>query len=160
MKAVPSSVAASLPPPSGNETQRAADARVADLLQWARAEEGRPWEWGVTDCVAVTRRGLTVFLGRDPTPNYPPYHSHREARAILEELGGYEDTLVRHGWRRLRLSWAMPGDVVVQPGGGIGPFTCVGLVLGGSYITGAYRESVMRFPIWEPVGAAYILRLE
>jgi hypothetical protein len=95
-------------------TTRVLDWRLR-LLTWAESVRGLPFEWGRTDCAALTRAALTMCFGRDVAPEVPMWRTAQQAAVVLARYGGVPGVLEGLGATRHTLMFARAGDVVCAP---------------------------------------------
>ena len=92
-----------------------------DPADFIRAEAGRPFRWGETDCAATVDRWIAMVTGRSPLAAFGRRHADAgEAAAWLAEPGGLPKA-VKHVLSAAGLEETAeprPGDVglVVQAG--------------------------------------------
>ena len=85
------------------------------LVRWAIEQRHLPFEWGVTDCGSLVRRGLELITGA-PVLNVPNYSDEAEAERVMKKLGPAAQFFESHGAKADRLNRAASGDVVIRPG--------------------------------------------
>lgn len=87
--------------------QRRPDWRAV-LHEWARTVQGKPYVWGETDCVSLTRNLLAQLFGEDLFPTIPQLHSFREAVKLFRRID-FNEVLQNVGARqlppRVAVSW-------------------------------------------------------
>lgn len=103
------------------------------LEKTIRKYRGKPFVWGETDCVAMTRSHL-VAMGHKKLPKPPKYSDAAGARRALKEMGhGSVAALLDAHLPRIRPAEALPGDLVLLQGtAGMGSVDlCLGQKLAG-----------------------------
>ena len=93
------------------------DQQLAALVaEWS----ARPFCWGATDCCQFARAAAWQIHG--VVVDSPAYTTEREARRVLDRLGGYAGLLHRAGFTGRPLAAAARGDFVVVEHKGPGLF--------------------------------------
>jgi hypothetical protein len=89
---------------------------------------GRPFEFGVHDCMQFAARCFKAVTGDDKLLLFPSYSTEAEAMQIAERFGGLEG-LLRHELGEPRHpAFAMRGDIVLcDMGQGPQPAVCIGV---------------------------------
>lgn len=85
------------------------------LVRWAERQNRLPFEWGVTDCGSLCRRGLELIFGA-PILDAPFYATEAEAEKVMKQLGSAASYFATQGGSTELLSRASGGDVIVRPG--------------------------------------------
>lgn len=85
------------------------------LVRFALAAKGQRFVWGRTDCVTLTRRGLTQMLGVDPWQGH--VKKFKTKRAALLEMNDIdpEITLRDTGATEAGYHFGTSGDVALGP---------------------------------------------
>lgn len=86
------------------------------LIDFARAEIGRPFAWGDTNCVALAVRWLDTMRGTDIAARHRrSMASAARAAAWTRAHGarGLVDTLLSEGLTEIVPVFAQPGDVLI-----------------------------------------------
>lgn len=83
------------------------------LIQWAISIQGLPYIWGQTDCGTLVRKGLCIYLNRDPFKNIPSWENENEARKIWSDLGGVDKAFIDLGAIKIEPSYRHTGDVAL-----------------------------------------------
>jgi len=88
----------------------------ADLIRWVRAEIGRPFVWGETNCVALAVRCLDAQGGTDILPRHAR-HMSTERRALAwtrkHGVAGLLQILRAEGLAPVAPAFAQTGDVLL-----------------------------------------------
>lgn len=114
------------------------------LLQWAARQEGRPYVWGETDCIALAVAAVRVLYPAAPTlPRFPSKMA--ALRAIAGAPALIRDTLIAAGAVPLALGFAAIGDLLVPPPDLDEPAVLVGL--GGWALVSSPADGVRRVPV-------------
>lgn len=82
------------------------------LVSFARDVVGREFEWGVTDCATLVRRGLIEMLGRDVLKGHHRVWKTRRG-ALMASRVKPQDALKASGAERVGNKFAWSGDVAV-----------------------------------------------
>jgi hypothetical protein len=85
------------------------------LQAWAAAQQGKPFEWGTTDCAALARSALIAMFGEELATHLPRWDSVRGAALILQVRGSVGSVLEELGAERTTVPFMRVGDVVVSP---------------------------------------------
>lgn len=85
----------------------------AKLIKWANNVAGLSYYWGITDCGTLVRKGLSIFLNRDPFPNIPYWNDEQEARKIWNNLGGVDKAFLNLGAIKIEPNYRRTGDVAL-----------------------------------------------
>jgi hypothetical protein len=129
------------------------------LAQYAATVLGKPFVWGLTDCVSLVRFAILQSHGEDPWIGQDWYESQTGAYRLATKIGSAPVYLQQYGWTERPLADMQAGDVVIQP-----IITCERLphfgiaISKGRYITSHESTGVCSRSMTEAVGAAYILR--
>lgn len=84
------------------------------LVKYAAEIEGKPFEWGSTDCGSVARRALIEMFGPAMAMEIPIWTSVREALLILEQLGSLEEYLLELGAEKASPAFVRAGDILIS----------------------------------------------
>ncbi len=83
-----------------------------ELVAWARAQQGKPFEWGKTDCVSLARGAIVVMYGEDLFPDLT-YKTMRAAKKTLREYGNLVIALSEKGAATIGLERGRTGDILI-----------------------------------------------
>ncbi len=83
------------------------------LVEFARAEDGREYEWGLTDCAALVRRGLQSVFGEDVWKGHVGTWTTRRGAVTVAGKTDYEEALLASGAVEVGFHYAWAGDVVL-----------------------------------------------
>lgn len=84
------------------------------LQRWAAAQQGKAFEWGVTDCAALARAALLEMFGDGIERYLPQWSSVREAVTILQARGSIGAILEELGATRTTVPFMRAGDLVLS----------------------------------------------
>lgn len=115
------------------------------LMQFARAEIGRPFMWGETNCVALALRALDVQCGSALMRCYRK-HMASEQRALVwvarNGLAGLIERFIREGCREIAPNFIQAGDVAFSElPGSIG----AAVYLGRNFLSSSPEAGVRQF---------------
>lgn len=114
------------------------------LLQWATQQEGRPYAWGETDCIALALAAVGVlYPAPPPLPRFPSKVA--ALRALAEAPDLIVATPAAAGAAPLALGFAAIGDLLVPPPDRDEPAVLVGL--GGWALASSPADGVQRVPV-------------
>lgn len=85
--------------------------KESQLIEWALKQQGEKYEWGKTDCGTLVRKGLLLFLNRDPFLNIPYWENEQQARKIWKDLGGVDTAFKNLGATKIDSNYIRTGDV-------------------------------------------------
>lgn len=85
--------------------------KESQLIEWALKQQGKKYEWGRTDCVSLVRKGLNIFLNKDPFLNTPYWKNKQQARKIWIDLGGVCTAFKNLGATEIDANYIRTGDV-------------------------------------------------
>ena len=137
-------------------TATSMDQQIASLInEWS----ARPFQWGITDCCQFARAAAWTL--HQVVVDSPAYISEREARRVLDGLGGYAGLVRAAGMHARPLPAARRGDFVVFEHKGPGLFAH-----GLAVVTGPHAHAPTRLGLlaiersawlqcWGPADAAH-----
>lgn len=87
------------------------------LVSWARAQTGKPFEWGKTDCVSLARGAIVVMYDEDLFPDLD-YTTMGGAARMLERYGTLMIALSEKGAATIAPEHGRTGDILISPANG------------------------------------------
>jgi len=115
------------------------------VAEWS----ARPFQWGITDCCQFARAAAWRVHG--VVVDSPNYISEREARRVLDGLGGYAGLVRGAGFTTRPLAAAARGDFVVFEHKGPGLFAH-----GLAVVTGTHAHAPTRLGLVAIERAAWL----
>lgn len=100
---------------------------------------GKPFRWGVADCVRLARHDLHALKIKTPMLKGVAYRSELGAAKALKAQGFADliEAVDATGFARIPPASAWPGDLVAVPGEGSGPFSAaLGVAMGDGSVLG------------------------
>ena len=85
------------------------------LVEFAREVIGQEFEWGLTDCVALVRRGLQVEFGVDVWEGHVGKYKTKRGAVTVAGKTDYEDALLTSGAVEVGFHYGTSGDVALSP---------------------------------------------
>lgn len=120
--------------------------RLADYL---RSRRGKPFEWGVNDCLTFVAKAIEALTEVDVYAPYAGYTTEEEAYVILDAAGGMrkvlDDTLGKSHNNPLK---SRRGDVVIFKDQGL---TCGIVDDSGQFIAAVSKEGLVRVPLKQAI---------
>lgn len=127
------------------------------LIAWARAEIGKPFAWGETNCVSLALRALDVQCGSDLSERYRRNMSS-ERRAVAwvarNGLAGLVQKFVAEGCVEIAPSFIQAGDIaLVEIPGNIG----ASIYLGRNFLSSSVARGVHQLRPAELVAPSVVI---
>ncbi len=85
------------------------------LVEFARAADGKPFQWGHTDCVSLVRRGLQTVFGVDVWKGHVGKYKTKRGAVTVAGKTDYEDALRASGAVEVGYHFGTSGDVALSP---------------------------------------------
>jgi hypothetical protein len=85
------------------------------LVEFARAEDRLPFEWGSTDCVSLVRRGLQTVFDVDVWDGHVGKYKTKRGAVTVAGKTDYEAALLASGAVEVGYHFGTAGDVALSP---------------------------------------------